>query len=289
MRAVVTLTPTESKKLIAKAVVQTPEVVRAREKGEVAIHPSTTTYFVFEELTGAKPETEVWLCGIIAPKGLCAEWGSYMQLTRGAEYLAKPGGFPHSWVIKDGSLQPQKTIDELCQTLGPDDVYIKSGNALDPDRNVGVLIGSMAEGTIARIAAAAKKRHFPIVLAMGLEKLIPVPIKEASRALGSGKKLEYSMGLRCGLFPVSGVTVTETEAIKIISGAEAVPVAAGGVGGGEGSVVLLLSGEKKKVTKAVEAVESVKGAALPTVRTPECQTCIAASVCPMAGHPKSWC
>lgn len=289
MRAVVTLTPTESKKLIAKAVVRTPEVARAREKGEVAIHPSTTTYFVFEELTGQKPATEVWLCGAIVPKGLCAEWGSYVQLTRGAEYLAKPGGFPHSWIIKDGRLQPQKTIDELCQTLGPDDVYVKSGNALDPEHNVGVLIGSMAEGTIARIAAASKKRGFPIVLAMGLEKLIPIPIKQASRALGSGKKLDYSMGLRCGLLPVPGTTVTEIEALKILAGVDSSPVAAGGVGGAEGSIVLVLFGEKKKVGKAIEAVEAVKGASLPKVRTPECQTCVAGAVCPMAGQTKSWC
>ena len=289
MRAVVTLTPTESKKLIAQAVVQTPEVARAREKGEVAIHPSTTTFFVFEELTGARPETEVWLCGAIVPKGLCAEWGSYMQLTRGAEYLAKPGGFPHSWIIKDDRLQPQKTIDELCQTLGPDDVYVKSGNALDPEHNVGVLIGSMAEGTIARIAAASKKRGFPIVLPMGLEKLIPIPITQASRALGSGHKLDYSMGLRCGLLPVPGTTVTEIEALKILAGVEVSPIAAGGVGGAEGSIVLLLSGEKKKVGKAIEAVEAVKGASLPAVRTPDCQTCVAGAVCQMAGHPKSWC
>jgi hypothetical protein len=168
-------------------------------------------------------------------------------------------------------------------------VYIKSGNALDSDGKVGVLIGSMAEGTIARVAVAAKRRGFPIVFAMGLEKLIPISINEASRALGSGKKLDYCMGLRCSLLPVPGKAITEIGALKILADVDCHPVAAGGVGGAEGSIVLVISGKKENLDRAVEEVESVKGAKLPTVRTPDCGTCIATSVCQMAGRPKAWC
>lgn len=289
MKAVVVLNPTESKKLIAKAVVRAPEVVKAVQNGRVVIHPSTSTYFIFEELTSQIPATEVWLCGAIVGKGLCVEYGSYIQTVRGAKYLAQPGQFPHSWIIKNGQVQPEESIDDICASLGSDDVYIKSGNALDSEGKVGVLIGSEAEGTIARVAVAAKKRGFPIVFAMGLEKLIPISITEASRALGSSKSLDYSMGLRCALLPVPGKTITEIEALKILAGVDSHPVAAGGVGGAEGSIVLVLSGEKEGLDRAVKEVESVKGAQLPTVRTPDCRICIATAVCPMAGHPKAWC
>src|SRR4030042_6531206 len=161
MKAQIVFTPTESKKLIAKAILQMKEVDTALREGLVVMHPSTSTYFIFEELTGRKPDMEVWLSGAILKKGLCMEWGSYSQMKKG--YLATPGHFPYSWIFKGTGLQPKKSIDELCQTLGGRDVYLKGVNALDPQGNAGVLIGSMAEGTIGRIVAAAKKRNFKII------------------------------------------------------------------------------------------------------------------------------
>jgi len=289
MKALVTLTPTEAKRFVAMAVARMPETLTAREKGIMALHPSSSTYFLVEELTGSRPQTDVWMCGAIAPKGLCVEWGSYAQVAlHDAPFLSKPGLFPFTWIVKDGKMQPPMGIDELCQILGPDDVYVKGGNAMDPSGNVGVLIGSMAEGTIARVASAHKKRGFKIVFTMGMEKLLPISIKEASRAVGAPGKLDYSMGIRCGLIPVPGITVSEVEAAKIIGGVEAVPISAGGVGGAEGSVVLVIKGEKAGVMKAVEAMEASKGAKLPPVRNPDCKECIATSICPMAGNPKPW-
>ena len=44
------------------------------------------------------------------------------------------------------------------------------------------------------------------------------------------------MGMPVGLYPCpAGVTVNEVRAIGILSGAEAIPIAAGGLGGAEGS------------------------------------------------------
>lgn len=285
MKAQIILTPTESKKFIAKAIVEMKEVKTAFQEGLIVMHPSTSTYFLFEELTGQKPDMEVWLSGAIVKKGLCVEWGSYSQMKKG--YLATPGHFPYSWIIKGKKLQPQKTIDELCQQLGEKDVYIKGVNALDPQGNAGVLIGSMAEGTIGRIVAAIKKRKFKIIFPVGLEKLIPVSIEKASKETGSNKKIEYSMGIPCSLMPVPGITVTEIDAFRILAGIDALPISAGGIGGAEGAIVLLLQGEESAVRKGVELAECVKGAQMRVVRNPECPDCIFPT-CQFAGTKKHW-
>lgn len=285
MKAQIVLTPTESKKLIAKGVVQMKEVQESLREGLVVMHPSTSTYFIFEELTGEKPQTEVWLSGTIVPKGLCVEWGSYSQMKKG--YLATPGLFPYSWILKGKEPQASKTIDELCGELGEKDVYIKGVNALDAQGSAGVLIGSLAEGTIGRIIAAVKRRNFKMILPVGLEKLIPGSIKKAAQETGSNKHIEYSMGIPCSLTPVPGITVTEVDALRILTGVEALPISAGGLAGAEGAVVLLLQGEKEAVRQAVRLAEGVKGAKMREVKNPSCPECIV-SHCPFAGTRKDW-
>lgn len=56
IRALVSLTPAESKRLIAKGVSALPEVRRALEQGIVIIARGTTNAFVVEEMTGDKVE-----------------------------------------------------------------------------------------------------------------------------------------------------------------------------------------------------------------------------------------
>jgi hypothetical protein len=68
------------------------------------------------------------------------------------------------------------------------------------------------------------------------------------------------MGLPCWVTPVSsGVVMTEIQALGILAGVRARHVAAGGVGGSEGAVVLLLEGRAENLEKAVEVVKGVKG------------------------------
>jgi len=56
MRAQVSLTPTESKKLIGKAIANMDIVQRAFKNGTVALHPSSSTIFIVEELMGRLPD-----------------------------------------------------------------------------------------------------------------------------------------------------------------------------------------------------------------------------------------
>jgi hypothetical protein len=75
------------------------------------------------------------------------------------------------------------------------------------------------------------------------------------------------------LIPVQGTVVTEVDAVKILSGAEAFMVAAGGVGGAEGAIVLTARGDERQIRKASEVLGSVKGATLPSLRLLECAEC----------------
>ena len=66
----IVLTSAESKKLIAKAVVQLKEVQRSLHKGILALHPSSSTVFILEEIIGKIPNG-LWVCGVVTLKGLC--------------------------------------------------------------------------------------------------------------------------------------------------------------------------------------------------------------------------
>ena len=86
--------------------------------------------------------------------------------------------------------------------------------------------------------------------------------------------MDYAMGIPVGLYPVIGTTVTEIDAIKILTGTTGIPIASGGVGGAEGSVTLVIRGEEEGVKKAIEIVKEIKGSILPEIHLPDCSTCV---------------
>lgn len=264
MLAQVVLTTEESKKLIAKAVLALPEVWHALNNGLVAIHPSSTTLFIYEALTGKLPEG-VWVCGVIAPCGLTCSTAAFEMVRGRGEGKHDPREVSkQTWVFRNGVLQPQMPLGEILDEFGEDDVYIKTGNALDTDGNVGVLFGnpSGGGGTIGKVIIARKEKPFHIILPIGLEKLIPVPVAEAARKAGY-KKANLRMGLPCGLIPVPGKKIDERDALSILSGASATPIASGGLCGAQGAVTLAIDGEKEAVVKAFDVVTGVKNASLP--------------------------
>jgi hypothetical protein len=123
------------------------------------------------------------------------------------------------------------------------------------------------------IQAARKKRNFTIVYPAGLEKLIPISVKEAAKE-AKYTRYESGMGMPVGLFPCpKGVIVTEVRAIEILSGASAIPIASGGLGGAEGAITLVLKGKADEVKKALDFVAQSKGARLPDLRLCNCDAC----------------
>lgn len=285
MLAQVVLTPTESKKLIAKAVAKMDVV---RQAGLVVLHPSSSTYFVVEELTGNKPDTNFWVCGLVAPRGNCVEMAMLEPPPRAPEGR---GGFRSWWVIREGRLcPPGETIAELIEQMKPTDAFIKGVNALDPTGGVGILLGDPAAGgSWGPIVSAWRRVSFSLVFPVGLEKLIPIPIGQAAQETRPAK-YDYAMGLPTALSACpEGETVskvTEVDALSILSGAVAVPVAAGGLAGAGGAVTLVVKGDESQVKKAIEFIEQSKGARLPQLRLRNCKGCpVAHCRFPVADKP----
>lgn len=272
MLAQIVLTPAESKKLIAKAVARLEAVQKAVEKGIVALHPSSSTYFIVEELTGSKPKTNYWVCGAVTPRGMCVEMAMALGSTLTPhEDSTDPGDLQGTWIIENGRLGGEEKLSSLLYRMTPSDVYVKGVNALDPEGNVGVLFG--LEGSMGYIQNAKKRRNFTIVYPAGLEKLIPVSVYQAAKE-AQFTRYESGMGMPVGLYPCpTGVTVTEVRAIEILSGASAIPIASGGLGGAEGAVTLVLKGKPDEVRNAFDFVEQSKGARFPDVRLCNCTDC----------------
>jgi hypothetical protein len=274
--ALITLTPAESKKLIAQAVIALPEFQKAWQNGIISIHHSSSTFFLYEALTGRRPEG-AWVVGVVSPRGLCVSKESMegrKQRAAKDQSSHDPLATRGNLFFKNGCLQESTPLRDILDQMTENDVYIKGSNAMDSAGNVGVLFGNPAGGggTIGRVIAAQRRIGFHMLLPIGLEKLIPVPIATATKK-ATFQKYKQAMGLPCGLIHVPGKKIDEVDALALLSGAEATPIAAGGLGGAEGSIVMAISGTDEQVGKAFEICSSVKGASLPTLRLLDCDVC----------------
>jgi hypothetical protein len=239
-RAIVLLTPAESKRLIGKAVAALPEVRNAFQRGRLIIARGTTDAFVAEEITGESVDKSYYASGIVT-KGKLG--------TVPLEERQGPFGF------KEGK---PANPDELIKEFEPDDVFIKGANAVDRDGVAGIFMANPYGGTIGGVLPIVAARGSHLIMPVGLEKLIPSVI-EASRKCGN-RTFKYTDGMAVGLMPVvNGKVVTEVQAIKVLTGATATHVGSGGVGGWEGCVTLVLEGSEETVKRAWDLVQSIKG------------------------------
>ena len=241
MKKQVVLTVSESKRLIAKAVAEMPEVKGAMREGMVVVGTGTTNAYVLEELWGRRFDKRRYRSGMTTP----------MQ----PEKLQQPQEEP----IPDVVFRNGKVVKELDRfTAAPEmkrgDVYLKGANALDYNRKTaGVLIGSPIGGTVGAVLGHIVGKKINLIIPVGLEKLVYGDMGELQMKASA----EDSDGP--SLWPLKGTIVTEIEALKILAGVDATLIAAGGVAGAEGAVRLILDGSDEKVDAAVKLVESIKG------------------------------
>jgi len=267
MKAQISLTTTESKRLIAKAVKEEKTVKNALKNGIVAIALGSTNAFVVEEILGKKIEKERYIAGIIDEKGSCV----VPMKERIKEVVLEKGE------IKD------LVLEDVIDRMGPKDVVIKGGNALDIDGIVGVMLASETGGTIGRILGALKARGVPLVIPIGLEKLVPYPINDVSTKTGI-YSMDLSTGIPVGIMPVSGEVITELEAFEILTGVEVYPMGSGGIGGAEGAYTFLLEGSKENVENAFELVIGIKGEASVSSLRGGCSLCVYKQCLNNPGH-----
>jgi hypothetical protein len=142
--------------------------------------------------------------------------------------------------------------------FGPDDVFIKGANAIDPEGNAGIFAAGLKGGTIGMAWPIVTPRGAHLIMPVGLEKMIP-SVLDASKHTGV-YHFKYSLGLPVKVVPVvTSKVVTEIQALALLAGVKATHVASGGVGGSEGAVVLSLEGNEASVEKAFELIKSIKG------------------------------
>ena len=264
MKIQVGLTPAESKRLIAKAVKVMPVIQRALKEGNIIVDRSTTAALILEELTGEPLDYSRYASGLVVEEGTCV---TKNQLRPRMLVKGKP-----QEVIQPEGERMSSVFRELLEDMNEKDVFIKSANALDPEGNVGVLAASPGGGIIGRTQPVIRRRQVNLVIPVGLEKLIPNSIDAARRAAGIFS-MDDSMGLPCSLVPVKGLVITEIEAIDLLTGAEAIPIAAGGISGAEGAVVLVITGTQEQVQAAKEILREVKGEKQIKVPRRDCQDC----------------
>ena len=166
---------------------------------------------------------------------------------------------PSTWhVVYKGKVVENADSNVEILKFGPDDVFIKGGNAIDPQGNAGVWASGMKGGTIGMCWPIVTPRGAHLIQPIGLEKLVSSVYDSAEH---SGiYHFKYSMGLPGKIVPVtSSKVVTEIQAFAVMAGVRAYHMASGGVGGSEGAIALALEGEEKRVEKAFELAKSVKG------------------------------
>jgi hypothetical protein len=243
MKAVFTLVPSESRRLLAEATVALPEVQIAKEKAYIILCGGVTNGFIAQELLGIDAEPQRFTAGISSKGVLCVTPEKLRHFFPIVIYKGKP---------------VEKTILEAFSDFHIETVVIKGGNAIDPEGNVGVITSGFDGGTIAATIGTMTSTGMQYIFPIGLEKLVP-SVREAVQYVGA-KTFDYSLGANFGMYCISkGKLITEIEALKILANVEAKHIASGGVGGSEGAVVLVVWGEDDNVKKAIDIVESIKG------------------------------
>ena len=241
--AIVCLNPSESKRLIAKAVSVLPEVKAACKKGTVVIAWGSTNALVVEELLSIKLAYKTdFASGVICEGELNANHIDTKMMP---------------FVLKDGK-QTEIHQRAALTEFQPGDVFIKGANALDANGDIGILVAAPNGGTIQEALFAITGRGGHFICPVGLEKLIP-SVKEACQKCGIFH-FKYSMGLPAALITSSvAKVITEIQAIRVLTGAKATHVSSGGIGGSEGAVILVIEGEPPILDKAFGLIKSVKG------------------------------
>jgi hypothetical protein len=255
LKAQVTVTPNEAKRLIAKGIVQLPEVQAALKNGKIIIKSGTSPSAVAEELIGQP----MGISGRVSPSGTMGAQdrtkGIYRVLINRGEVTTYAPNVTE--ILSEADVAAQIAF---FPQMGKGDVVITGANAIDPQKRAGLWVGG-ATLSPGHLLPAFRVQGVTIIIAVGWEKLIPTSIEEAAATAGRFS-MDLSMGMPVGLIPINGKVVTETDAISILTDVKATVIGSGGIQGAEGSTTFVLDGDPADIKKAWEIIWAVKGASL---------------------------
>lgn len=236
----ITLTPRESKRIIAMGVKRLPVVQQAMKKGIILIALGSTNAYVAEELTGDKIDPSRYGAGYI--DGTTTVVPNDKRLPAVALLDGKPVG-----------------AEGIIEKMGAQDVLIKGANALDPQGVAGVMVANPVGGTTGSFMGIVMARGVNLVIPVGLEKSIPYSVVEISKRIGI-QRIIKATGLPVGMMPLLGKVITEVGALTLLGADDVFPIGSGGTNGGEGSVTLCITGDKAdEIFELVQKVKEKKG------------------------------
>lgn len=234
------VTTSMGKRLIGKAMVHHPDIKAAIEGGTLVIIAGTTNGYVAEEVLGSLGQAEGF-SRIGFRRGI--------TVAPGTETIK--ADLQGDVVIRGGEWEQGKTIFDVADDLRTGDVVLKGANAFDQNGWAAVQVSHPKGGTILAALAAVIGRQVKLIVPVGLEKRVLEDVNDlALWCHASGTK-----GPR--LMPMLGTIFTELDAIKLMTGAEARLLAAGGVYGAEGAAWLGISGTEQQIQAATALIGSV--------------------------------
>lgn len=250
-RIQVTLTVAEAKWLIAKGIAALPEVKKAIQERQIFLKGGTTVSAVAEELAGV----QLKISGRFSPRG--ARAGQHREIKG------------HNVVLRKGQVQiVDDVLKETVETLKQDDVVIIGANAIDIEGNAAMCMGSPLGGPLGEALLGLMGNGATVIIAAGLEKLIPGRIKDAIMAAGRNS-IQQAHGMAVGLFPLVGRVFTEKDAVMALGDVTCTVISMGGINGAEGATTMVIAGEASEVDKVAQVINQIKGSPCPVSGIPQ--------------------
>ena len=250
MSVLVSLTPSESKRLIGKAAAAHPLVRKAFAEGNILVSNGTTTGYFVEELLGEKLDISRFPCGVTAEGVICQSPDDRLR----SVWIQKGRQMEHFPECSD-----YEELDAIIGQMGPGDVYVKGANAVDAEGNAGFFLAHPTGGNIMRMLPKVYAQGVHFLIPVGLEKLV-ASVPEAQRHMKGIGEYSFTFGRGCGYVTVTnGVILHEIAALSLLTGVHAWHAGSGGIGGSEGAVSLVLEGTPGEEEAAVALLSSIKG------------------------------
>ena len=246
MKAQITLTVNEGKRIIAKGLKNTLKIKNLLENGKIILKAGTTVSAISEELVNMP----LGISGRISDKG-----------TKGSKFCLDA---PHCILIDKGKvieIDEEKKFEESALGLSKEDLLITGANIFDIYGNAAMMAGSPLGNFAGKIIPALNAEGIDIIIAAGLEKLSPISVNESIKAAGR-KKIDVSFGMAVGLIPIYGEIYHEQKAIELLADVKATVIGRGGIMGGEGSTTLIVEGKLEEVQKIIDIVNNLKGSCI---------------------------